>query len=335
MQVEENIPLAPMTSFGIGGRARYFAHAKTTEDLEEARRFAAEHHVPLLMLGGGSNVLIADEGFRGLVVKMELTGISIEVSETPLLAAAAGESWDEVVARAVSERLWGIENLSGIPGTFGGAVVQNIGAYGAAISEVTRWVEVWDSDSGEIRRLEPHECAFEYRDSVFKHTGNLIVTRAALKLARNGTPNITYRDLAQYFQDKTPTLAEIREAVIAIRKGKFPDLTSEGSAGSFFKNPMLPKAAAELLQQKYPGMPLFDMPESANVKVPLAWLLDKVLHFNGLRLGKARLFERQPIVITADRGATPADVRALAEHVRSAVRERFGFEIEEEVKIIT
>lgn len=335
MQIERNVILAPMTTFGIGGPARYFVVAKTAEDLEEARRFAAEKGVPFFVLGGGTNILVADEGFPGLVVKIELGGVSIEEDNNAFfLTAAAGERWDGVVERAVTGCLWGIENLSGIPGTLGGAVVQNIGAYGQAISEVLAWVDVWDSKTHTVRKFTPQECAFDYRDSIFKHDDTLIVIRAALRLCKAALPNLTYRDLKQYFEGKSPTISEIRGAVIEIRKGKFPDLATEGSAGSYFKNPMLPRGAAEALQAKYPEMPIFTVPETANSKVPLAWMLDKVLHLNGFRLGKARLFEKQPIVITADRGCSAADVRELADQVRTEVRERFGFEIEEEVKVM-
>lgn len=288
------------------------------------------------MLGGGSNVLIADEGWAGIAVKIELRGITFAETahDTVQLVAAAGESWDAVVEHAVTEQVWGIENLSGIPGTCGGAVVQNIGAYGAAISEAIEWVEVFDLESGDIRVFSAADCLFDYRDSIFKRQSNLIVTRVALNLLKDGVPNTSYRDLRAKFEGTVPPVGEIRDAVIAIRKGKFPDLSKEGSAGSFFKNPMLPKEAAVRLQHAYPGMPLFDMPETTNVKVPLAWLLDKVLHLNGFRIATARLFEKQPIVLVADRGATAREVRALADDVRRQVYEKFGFEIEEEVKVL-
>lgn len=338
MQIEENVSLAPFTTFGIGGKARYFVRVQTVEDLKEAQKFATDNSVPIFVLGGGSNVLIADGGFAGLVVKIELMGIEIQpIMETPLsalLVVAAGESWDAVVERAVGENLWGIENLSGIPGTFGGAVVQNIGAYGQAISEVVDWVEVLDISTGETKKFTAKECGFDYRDSIFKHNPNLVVVRAAIRLSKSKNPNLSYRDLRQRFPGGDTALEEIRSAVLAIRKDKFPDLEVEGTAGSFFKNPMVLGASAEALRAKYPGMPLFDMPETNAVKVPLAWLLDHVLHLNGFRLGTARLFERQPIVITSDQGALAADVLALAHEVRTRVREACGFEIEEEVRIV-
>ncbi|MGH7141078.1 MAG: UDP-N-acetylmuramate dehydrogenase [Minisyncoccia bacterium] len=352
MRVEEHIPLGALTTFGIGGPARFFAHVKDIRDLSEAVAFAQAKGAPLFILGGGSNVLIADKGFSGLVVKVEMRGVAVEMNpeETPskakesprdsaahdpvLLIASAGEPWDALVLNAVHENLWGIENLSGIPGTVGGAVVQNIGAYGAAISEALEWVEAYDIASGAITRLKNAECAFGYRDSIFKHRPQLIVVRTALRLSISPRPNLSYRDLAARFDASTPALADIRDAVIDIRAGKFPDLTREGTAGSFFKNPMLPLEEAEKLRARYAEMPLFSMPETPLLKVPLAWLLDHALNLTGARVGGARLYERQPLVIAAARGTSAADVIALAEMVRTRVREQCGFEIKEEVRVI-
>lgn len=354
MQIRENVPLASMTTFGIGGAARFFAHVESVNELTEAFAFAQTEKVPIFILGGGSNVLISDSGFSGLVVKIELRGISLKPADvkdptsnprpqrsdlTPAAAgstirliAGAGEEWDAIVERAVHENLWGVENLSGIPGTLGGAIAQNIGAYGAAISEALQWAEAFDSAAGRTVRLNNAECRFGYRDSVFKHRPELIVVRAALVLSRKPRPNLSYRDVRERFGTAMPLLAEIRAAILKIRAGKFPDLAREGTAGSFFKNPVLPWPEAEALRARYPEMPLFSMPETTLIKVPLAWLLDHALHLKAVRIGGARLFERQPLVIVADRGARAADITALAELVCSRVREEFGFEIEEEVK---
>jgi UDP-N-acetylmuramate dehydrogenase len=183
--------------------------------------------------------------------------------------------------------------------------------------------------------MKPSDCAFDYRDSVFKHDARLVVTRAALRLRTISAPNLTYRDLKTHFDGQAPHLSEIRDAVIAIRSAKFPDLSREGSAGSYFKNLILPAEKAEELKKQYPDMPLFPMPETTGVKVPIAWLLDHVLHLNGFHMGTARVFEGQPIVLVADRGAYARDVQALAAYVRERVRETLGIEMEEEVKIIS
>jgi UDP-N-acetylmuramate dehydrogenase len=332
MDIQENVSLAPLTTFYIGGSARFFVRVKTIEELREAFAFAKEKNLAVFLLGGGSNTLFDDKGFDGLVIQVEISGIE---REGALLIVGAGESWDKVVEYATQQKLWGIENLSGIPGTVGGGVVQNIGAYGASLSQTLEWAEVFDTHTGEVRRLSNKECAFDYRDSVFKHEdGRYVVLRAALRLSEEPAPNVSYKDLAQRFPDSSLDLSELRQAVLQIRASKFPDTAKEGTAGSFFKNPLLSRKDARALQVQYPEMLLFDLPESSEVKVPLAWLLDHVLILRGHRMGRARLFEHQPLVIAADRGATANEVRALAQFVQEKVKQSFNIEIEPEVHIV-
>jgi UDP-N-acetylmuramate dehydrogenase len=336
MHIEEHVSLAPFTTFGIGGPARFFVRVQNVEELQEAIAFANTKTLPTLLLGGGSNMLVPDRGFDGLVIKIEIAGAElVEEGSNTLLIAGAGESWDMVVAKSVSKELWGLENLSGIPGTVGGAVVQNIGAYGAALSQTLLWVEVYNSKEGVTQKLSNAECAFGYRDSFFKHHPNCVVLRAAFTLSAEPSANVSYKDLASRFSDSSQDLGAIREAVLEIRKGKFPDLSVEGTAGSFFKNPILPTAEAQALKQKYPQMPLFDMPETSGVKVPLAWLLDKVLNLKGATVGGARLYEKQPLVIAAQKNTSANDVAMLAEKVQKEVKEKLQIEIEAEVKVIS
>lgn len=337
MRIEENIPLAPLTTFCVGGAARFLARVQTIDEVREALAFARGKQLPIFVLGGGSNILVDDAGFEGLVIKIELVGIEREQQGGEmLLIAGAGESWDALVARAVADGLWGLENLSGIPGSVGGAVVGSIGAYGAAVEEHVLWAEVLDGATGEIKKMPRAECRFDYRDSFFKHDGGRhIVLRAAFALSSTGAANRSYKDVALRLKEvESPTLAEIRSAIVEIRKGKFPDISLEGTAGSFFKNPILSNSEAQALAQQYPDMPLFDLPESSGTKVPLAWLIDRVLNLKGLAVGGARLFERQPLVIAVARGTPAADVRALAGKVTSKVQEKFGINIEPEVKIL-
>ncbi len=382
MEIEEYVPLAPLTTFHIGGMARYFCRVESVEELQECldwldrahHKFARDQNQGVLILGGGSNVLIRDEGFDGLVIKMEIGVVEIGIDEKgegegkKLLIAGAGESWDGLVLRAVKEGLWGIENLSGIPGTVGGGVVQNIGAYGAALSEVLEWVEVFDVAYKEkkegmtsaIRRMYAHECRFDYRDSIFKHKDTLVVLRAAFRLSHQPNPNLLYKDLASRFNRPTDdtqmyvyasrealkapkmttdtalpqSLSAVREVVLEIRRDKFPDLSKEGTAGSFFKNPILSRGAASILAAAYPLMPLFPLPESGGVKVPLAWLLDHELGLKGFASGGARLFEKQPLVIATTSTASSRDVEALAQAVAQKVQKHFSITIEPEVRII-
>ncbi len=336
MQIQENIALAPYTTFKLGGPARYFSIAKTTADIEEALRFSQEKHAPVFVLGGGSNVLIADQGYEGMVLKVELGDISAHREEDIyIVTAGAGASWDEVVSRAVHEGAWGIENLSGVPGTVGGAVVQNIGAYGAALSQVLQSVEVFDRTEGKVKTLSVDECRFGYRGSIFKEEeGRYIVLSATLALSLSPKPNVSYKDLQGRFDDSSIDIQAIRSAILDIRKGKFPDLSVEGTAGSFFKNPIMSQAEAALLQQKYPEMPIFHMPETDGVKVPLAWLLDNALHLKGFEINGARVFEKQALVIAAARGTSSNDVKNLAEFVEKKVFDELKIKIEAEVKII-
>ena len=350
MNIEKNVPLAPYTTFGIGGPALFLICVKNVEELKEALSFAAQKQLRVFVLGGGSNVVINESGFDGLVIKIEIQGIEVwarphtnfdmvPLGQSPLtveVSVGAGEGWDALVERTTQEGLWGIENLSGIPGTVGGAAAGNIGAYGQALSQTLAWVEVWDMKAGEIKRFTNAECMFGYRESFFSiHSGSYSILRAAFTLTKTPKPELSYKDLAERFKDeKQPSLRAIREAVLTIRQGKFPDLDVEGTAGSFFKNPIVGKEVAEELVAAYPGLPIFAMPETDGVKVPLAWLLDRVLNIKGLSVGGARLFEKQPLVIAAKKGTPSSDVLELAQKVIEKVKENFSISIEPEVKII-
>ncbi|HUD02665.1 MAG TPA: UDP-N-acetylmuramate dehydrogenase [Candidatus Paceibacterota bacterium] len=339
MQIDEHVLLAPYTTFGIGGLARYFVRVTSIEELKKSLDFARDQHQPVLMLGGGSNILVSDAGWDGLVIKVELRGLEFEDeghdANKKILIARGGESWDKIVEQVVEQNCWGLENLSGIPGTVGGAVVQNIGAYGAALSQTLLWVEVLDTTLGEIKKMSNAECAFGYRESFFKHDkGQHVVLRAAFTLSHTPKPNVLYKDLAARFAEAQPDITAIRAAVLDIRKAKFPDLTVEGTAGSFFKNPIVPLAEAEVLKAHYPDMPLFDMPETTGVKVPLAWLLDHALNLKGATVGGARLYEKQPLVIVAKKNTPASDVYTLAQKIKKEVQEKLHIEIEEEVRVL-
>ena len=270
---------------------------------------------------------MSDAGFDGLVIKIEMTGVELD-EET--LIAQAGESWDALVAHAAREGLWGIENLSGIPGTVGAAPVQNIGAYGCELQYTLAWVEAFDIKTGEVSRINNKDCAFGYRTSRFKkESGRFVILRAAFKLNRNGVPNASYKDLAEI---PRLNLGEIRKKVLEIRAGKFPDLAKEGTAGSFFLNPVVSAQKAAELSKKYPDLPQFMT--NNGVKLSLAWIFDHVLGIKGMSVGGTRLFERQPLVIVAKFGASANDVLVLAEKIKKLVKEKLDIDIEKEVKII-
>ncbi|MBP9711296.1 MAG: UDP-N-acetylmuramate dehydrogenase [Candidatus Pacebacteria bacterium] len=332
MQIEEHILLGPLTTFQIGGPARFFARVQSVDELKEAFTFAKEKNLKVFILGGGSNVLVDDAGFDGLVVKVELMGVE---EGCTALVAAAGENWDALVAHAVDKNAWGIENLSGIPGTVGGAVVQNIGAYGQALSQTLAWVEVFDTQTSSVERLAKEKLNFGYRGSLFKQEeGRYVVLKAAFDLSPTPAPSVTYKDLAARFAGQTPSILDIRHAVLEIRANKFPDLLMEGTAGSFFKNPIVKEEEAKKLQETYPDLPTFAMPETSGVKVPLAWLFDHALNLRGTNVGGARLFEKQLLVIAAAKKTSSHDVRALAEKVSAEIKNKCNITIEPEVKII-
>jgi len=335
MQIQENIPLAPLTTFGIGGPARYLARVQDHKEVCAALSFAKEKGLNVFILGGGSNVLVGDQGFDGLVIKIEINGVE---EKGGLCVAGAGERWDALVEYTVQKNLWGIENLSGIPGSVGGSTVQNVGAYGQVLSQTLLWVDVYDTSLQKIRRLEKADCTFEYRRSIFKeHEGRYIVLRVALTLSPTGAPNVSYKDLRERFLGRTPRLEDLRNAVLEIRASKFPNLHQGGTAGSFFKNPILPADKAQALQALYPGMPIFPLPESTDIKVPLAWFLDYrhgVIDLRGVAVGGARMYEKQFLVLVAEKNARAADVKKLATLVQEKVRNALHIEIEPEVKII-
>lgn len=334
MNPKENVPLAPLTTLGVGGEARYFTEARSLDDVRAAIAFARERGLPVFPLGGGSNLLVPDEGVEGVVVKVEMSDVAFEDAGTDtFVIAGAGALWEDVVNHAAERGFFDIENLAGIPGTIGGAAVQNIGAYGAELASVFAYADVIDSETGVARRITPVEATFGYRTSLFKENRSLIVTRVALCLSKRATANLSYPDLLRAQAEGVPltTPAEIASAVRAIRARKFPKREEEGSAGSFFKNPVISRTLADALAERFPGMPLFPRPDG-KVKVPLAWLLDHALALKGFSKGSARLYEKHPLVVVARAGARAADVDALAQEVAELVKSATGIVIEREVE---
>lgn len=368
LHIQEHIPLRDLTTLKIGGLARYFVSVSDTGELLEAVLFAQEKRLPVIVLGGGSNVLVSDGEIDALVVRNEMRGIEWTPLLIPplrggegkggedfvLVTAGAGESWDALVSEAVRRGYWGIENLSGIPGTVGAAPIQNIGAYGTEVKEVVEWVEVFDTVTGETRKLANVDCRFAYRDSVFKHAEGkgLIITRVVLQLSKNGKPTLGYKDLKYYFSPSLegenrrggvpPTLAEIRNAVLQIRSKKFPDLRTHGTAGSFFKNPTIPLEQFNTLKKKYPDLPGFPLNFSPSlegeiregVKIPLAWILHNICGLKDYRKGNVALFERQPIVLVQNGLATSKEIELFVKEIAEKVKEKVGIEVEWEVQKI-
>lgn len=340
MKILENVSLAQYTTFRIGGPARYFCKVKNERDVEKAVKFAVENRQKIFVLGEGSNVLISDAGFFGLVIKMELKGLKFTKDrlvggKNVTARVAAGEMWDTFVEKCVEKGLYGIENLSAIPGTVGAAPVQNIGAYGMDASETIESVRAYDTREMAWKELSNKECKFAYRHSIFKlEKDNYIVTSVVFRLKKDGKVNISYRDLRDYFRERNeanPTLAEVRKAVIEIRWKKLPDWKLWGNAGSFFKNPVITRAHYNELRAKYPELPGYEESEGL-VKVPLGWILDKLCNMKGICVGNVCTHVTQALVIVAKPGAKSEEVVNLAQQLMTMVKEKTGIEVEGEVE---
>ncbi len=333
MSIQENVPLSSLTTLRVGGRARFVAECRTKEDVQEALLYAREHSLPWSVLGEGSNVLAGDNGYQGIILLVRIPGITETAHNgAVLLSVGAGVNWDTLVRDAAARTLWGLENLAGIPGTVGAAPVQNIGAYGAEVKDTLHEVHAIDASTGKERIFTNTECAFGYRESRFKKEPNLIITSVSFLLSKDGTPQVGYKDLANALAEGVDLSSpeSIGDAVRAIRTRKFPDLTQVGTAGSFFKNPTISEEAYTSLKKRYPDLPGF--PNEHGVKVPLAFILDHVLNLRGYTEGNVSLFERQPLVLVTQDGATADEVDAFAHSVAERVMRATGIKIEREVR---
>ena len=333
-------PLANHTTFRLGGPARRFVEATTEQQLIDTVADCDSRGEPVLVLGGGSNVLIADEGFDGTVVKVATRGVRAEAADCSgaQLEVAAGEVWDDLVARAVAAQWSGMETLSGIPGSVGAVPIQNVGAYGAEVATLIQRVRTWDRAEGVIRTFAAAECGFSYRDSRFKREkGRHLVLRVdfQLPLGELGQP-IRYPELARALGvevgQRAPA-ARVRETVLAIRRRKGMVLDANDhdtwSAGSFFTNPILTPGQAASLPAEAPRFPAGE-----GVKTSAAWLIQHAGYPAGHGSGPARLSTRHVLALTNRGCATTADVLALAREIRDGVRERFGITLVPEVNLV-
>ncbi len=338
MRLQENVSLAGHTTFRLGGSARFFVDAGGEAEVREAFRWANEHRLPLFVLGGGSNLLVPDEGFPGLVLRIAISGVEQNGCRFDV---GAGEPWDELVSRTVEAGCAGMECLAGIPGSTGGTPVQNVGAYGQDVSETVTSVRAFDRVGGTFVDLRHEACRFRYRASLFNtdEPGRYIVTRVSFTLRPGGEPRLRYGDLQRYFAgwSAAPTLAEVAAAVRGIRRGKGMVLV-EGdpdtySAGSYFKNPVVGEerlgAIAEAAGAEMAAVPRYPAAEG-EVKLSAAWLMERAGFGKGFQMGAAGLSTRHALALTNRGGATCADVLRLEEHVRLGVFERFGVRLERE-----
>jgi UDP-N-acetylmuramate dehydrogenase len=338
LDIRQFVPLAPYTTLGLGGAARYFAEVVDAARLLEALRWAKERAVPVFILGGGSNLVVADDGFPGLVLCMRTRGRAwSQLAGETRIEAQAGEAWDDVVAEAVARGAAGIECLSGIPGSAGAAPVQNIGAYGQEIGETIRSVRGVDRRTLEIRDIDAGQCGFSYRDSIFKREpDSFVILSVTLGLATGGVGALRYGELSSAFAGTArPTLAEIRDTVLALRRKKSMVQdeadANRRSAGSFFTNPIVSAHTADGLALRAVTAGLVDAPEGmprfpladGRVKLAAGWLIERAGVAKGFRMGAVGISSRHALALVHHGGGTTADLVRLALHVRAVVKDRF------------
>jgi len=342
MEILQNVALAPLTTLGIGGPARYFVDVRTASDAREAVLWAREQGQPLFILGGGSNLVVADEGWPGVVARIAIRGIERRRAEDEILYdAGAGAVWDEFVGRAVAEECAGVECLSGIPGSVGGTPVQNVGAYGQDVSETICRVEALDLDTLEFVSLGNRDCGFGYRGSRFNSAdrGRYMILRVAFGLRPGGAPCLRYADLKAHFDEPAapPSLAQVRHAVLGIRRQKAmvveaaePD---SRSAGSFFKNPLITRAHYQRIVERYQGtglrVPSYEAGDG-RVKLPAAWLVEQAGVGRGFQLGPVAVSGKHALALVNRGGARAVDLLKLKNLVQAKVREAFAIELEPE-----
>ena len=328
-------PLRQRNSFHVEERAERLIEFDREEDLDLI--FGKGRPERWYVLGGGNNILFTRR-FEGTLIKPAATGITVigEDTDTVTLRAEAATDWDRMVAWCVERGLWGAENLSLIPGTVGASPVQNIGAYGAEAAGIIYRVHLYDTLRREHATLEKADCRFAYRDSIFKHElrGRTVITAVELRLGKHPAPNLAYGDLkAQVEARGGASIANIRNAVCAIRRSKLPDPDTLGNAGSFFKNPVVDNATAERLREEDPACPVYPVSAHGMCKLAAGWLIDRA-GLKGFRMGRVGVHERQALVLVNFGGATGNDVMALARYVQQRVFDSFGVRIEPEVNIL-
>jgi len=339
-----DVPLAAATTLGLGGPAKFYRSIFDEQDLLDAITFARDRALPLAPLGSGSNLVIADEGFPGLVVSMhDLRGISSRsVGDRVELTVAAGEPWDALVARTVEEGLAGFECLSGIPGLAGATPIQNVGAYGQEVSETITRVRTIDRVTAEVRERSNAECRFRYRHAIFKdaEAANEIVTSVTFSLVRGGPPSIRYPELAKALGNggRVHSLAYVRDTVLRLRRSKSmvidPQDENRRSAGSFFTNPIVTNDEADDVARRAASLgieaPMPRFPYEDKTKLAAGWLIERAGFAKGMRRGPVGISSRHALALVHHGGGTTRDLVALAREIVLGVQARFGVRLHPE-----
>jgi UDP-N-acetylmuramate dehydrogenase len=330
MRILENISLSGLNSFGVGGRAARLVEWETADELR-----GIDFTGRWLALGGGNNILFTAD-YDGTLVRSASREIVVtdENAETLSVRAGAGVDWDDFTEWCIARGVWGVENLSGIPGTVGAAPIQNIGAYGAEVKDVIRAVECFDTATGKLTTLAAGHCGFGYRDSVFKGAlkGRVIVTAVDFELSKEPRPDLHYAALAERVAGEEMSLKAISRAVKEIRNSKLPDPRKSGNAGSFFKNPVVESALARELAKEYPGMPLYPAPRSEMSKLSAGWLIERA-GWKGRSEGRVGIHHAQALIVVNLGGATGKEIVDFAKKVQEDVHKKFGVQLTPEVNI--
>lgn len=333
MEIQQNIDLTPFNSFGISQVAAYFAEITGPDQLQVALGFAQQQQLPVQLLGAGTNTLFVND-YPGLILHMNCRGIE-RLEDGVSIRAGCGEDWHDLVKYCLNNKLYGIENLALIPGTVGAAPVQNIGAYGVELEQFFLELEAFDSQTGQLLTMGKSDCEFTYRDSVFKQDPGrgLIVLSLSLRLNREYQPNTEYGALKQALDGLDPSPQQLFETVCRIRCSKLPDPAKLGNAGSFFKNPVISTEKYGSLRQQYPDLPAYEGEEAGTVKLPAAWLLDKVGAKQRHR-GGAAVHSEHALVLINTGSAKGEDILLLAQELSNSVLQDFGIALQPEVRIV-
>lgn len=336
---QTNVDLAELTTMRIGGKAKYFTEVSDPAQIPDIFTWLKAKDLPHIILSGGSNTVFDDGTFNGLVIKIDIKGFQIirEDDDSTVIKAGSGENWDETVRRCVDKGLAGIEALSGIPGNCGAAPVQNIGAYGQEIKDTLESVEVFDTSSNTVTSLSKSECQLSYRNSIFKSSqkGRYIITAISLKLSKKPPEIPQYKDIIEYFADKkviSPSVSEIRRAVIEIRSTKFADPNKVPNSGSFFKNPIVNAEQAKALQARFPDIKAFET-EDGQYKLFAGWLIEQA-GLKGKQLDHVQVDPNHALVLENTGKATQNELMALITEVQAEVKNKFGIQLEPEPVIV-
>lgn len=335
MDIHTNIPLKNYTTMKLGGNARFMTEVHSPEEVQEVCRNAAAQNLPVFILGGGSNVIVRDEGYNGIVVRNRIAGFKVVADEPGMttIKIGAGENWDSVVKRTVDMNLSGIEAMSAIPGTAGAAPVQNVGAYGQEIADSLVSLEAYDKQTDRFIVLESQDCGFSYRNSIFRSTeaNRYVILSITLQLSKTAPSPPFYAAVQTYFDEHNITLFTpqiVRDAVIEIRKNKLPDPEQTPNTGSFFKNAIVEDWQLADLKKDYPDIPTYDMSDG-RYKVPTGWLIEQA-GYKGKTLHGMRVHDKNALVLINESATSYADLASARDEIMGAVRDKFRILIEQE-----